>query len=207
MRIRSSPGTKTINLQHLIELLKSRDEALWIEYAWQFDGETRFLDGQPNIGNKVAFASWPRSGNSFLRRYLELMTGIVTGSDNTLHTNVILQLQGMKGENITDDTVWIAKTHSPWCMYDAQVFHCNKMIVIIRNPLDTFISWLNLIAQCNHNTEAPFEYELAYPKLWNWWIRDIAPSMTRWYKVIMDDAKLNRVPVLFIRFEDLVVDP
>jgi len=31
--------------------------------------------------------------------------------------------------------------------------------------------------------------------------------MTKWVKVIMDDAKLKRVPVLFIRFEDLVSDP
>ena len=92
MRVRAGPETKTINLKQLCDLFRSKDEALWHEHAWQFDGEYRFLDGQPNLGNKVAFASWPRSGNSFLRRYLELMTGIATGADNTLHINVHLQL-------------------------------------------------------------------------------------------------------------------
>ena len=75
-----------------------------------------------------------------------MLTGIATGADNTLHVNVHLQMQGMKGEDIVDDTAWICKTHSPWIMPEAPVFQCNKMISIIRNPLDTFISWLNLVA-------------------------------------------------------------
>jgi hypothetical protein len=31
--------------------------------------------------------------------------------------------------------------------------------------------------------------------------------MKKWTKIIMDDAKLRKVPTLFIRFEDLVADP
>ena len=59
----------------------------------------------------------------------------------------------------------------------------------------------------SHATKAPFEVEMAYPNYWDWWIHDIVPVMTRWAKVIMDDAKLKRVPVLFLRFEDLVANP
>ena len=65
---------------------------MWHEHAWQFDDETRFLDGEAIVGNKVAFSSWPRSGNSFLRKYFELLTGLATGADNTLHTEVIMQM-------------------------------------------------------------------------------------------------------------------
>ena len=116
-------------------------------------------------------------------------------------------MQGMAGEDVVDDTAWVVKTHSPWIMPEAPVFHCNKMISIIRNPLDTFISWLNLVAQFNHNSKAPFDYELAYPNYWDWWIHDITPLMTAWTKTIMDDAKLRKLPILFLRFEDLVSDP
>jgi len=116
-------------------------------------------------------------------------------------------MQGLKGEFVVDDTVWVAKTHTPWIMPEAPVFFCNKMICIMRNPLDTFISWLNLVAQCNHNSKAPFDYEVAYPNYWDWWIHDITPLFKKWANVIMADAKLRKVPCLFLRFEDLVQDP
>ena len=79
-----------INLKKLMALFKSKDEQLWQRAKWIFDGEFRFLDGEPNLSNKVAFCSFPRSGNSFLRRYLELLTGIASGSDNTQHITVNL---------------------------------------------------------------------------------------------------------------------
>jgi hypothetical protein len=79
-----------------------------------FKGEIKVLDGQPNTSNKIAFASFPRSGNTFLRKYCELLTNIDTGADFYLPFNVILQMQGLKSEGIIDDTVWIVKTHSPW---------------------------------------------------------------------------------------------
>jgi hypothetical protein len=51
-----------------------------------------------------------------------MLTGVQTGADNTLHVNIMLQMQKMKGEDIVDDTVWIVKTHSPWCMPYAPQF-------------------------------------------------------------------------------------
>jgi hypothetical protein len=45
-------------------------------------GEPKFLDGKVSmIGDRVAFASFPRSGNSFLRKMIEQITGVFTGSD------------------------------------------------------------------------------------------------------------------------------
>ena len=73
-----------------MDLLRSKDEARWEASKWMFDGQFRYLDGQPNKSQKVAFCSFPRSGNTFLRRYLEMLTGITTGGDNTLIVNVAL---------------------------------------------------------------------------------------------------------------------
>lgn len=67
-----APGTRTVNLQHLIEVLRSSDKQLWEDNRWMFDGEMRFLDGQPIAGNKVCFTSIHRSGNTFMRQYLEI---------------------------------------------------------------------------------------------------------------------------------------
>ena len=76
MHIVACPETPVINLKRLMELLKSSDEELWQRSKWMFDGHYRYLDGEPNPSQKVAFCSFPRSGNTFLRRYLELLTGI-----------------------------------------------------------------------------------------------------------------------------------
>lgn len=207
MHIVALSSTPVINLRQLMTLLKSKDEALWERSKWMFDGQFRYLDGQPNKSQKIAFCSFPRSGNTFLRKYLELLTGIQTGSDNTLDVNVFLQMMGMKGEDIVDDTVWVVKSHSPWIMPFAPVFHANKLIIVVRNPLETALSWLNLVAMNNHVQKAPFKYDELYPNWWDWWVHDIVGYIHDWMKQMMDDAKYRKVPTLFVRFEDLINNP
>ena len=124
------------------------------------------MDGQPIRSNKIAFCSFPRSGNTFLRKYLQLLTGVPTGSDNTLHTDTILQMQGLKGEDIVDDTCWIVKSHSPWIMQFAPPFTTNKVLLIIRNPTESNISWLNLCQMQTHSLKVPFDVSQAYPNFW-----------------------------------------
>lgn len=51
------------------------------ELMWMFDGVDRFLDNTEIKGDRVCFASYPRVGNTFLRRCLEHVTGVTTGSD------------------------------------------------------------------------------------------------------------------------------
>ena len=114
---------------------------------------------------------------------------------------------GMKGEDIVDDSAWVIKTHSPWCMPFAPLFKSNKVVCIVRNPLDVIVSWLNLVCMANHNSKAPFNYNEKFPRWWDWWAKDCAEIMGRWYKVHMDDAKLRKVPILWVRFEDLIIDP
>lgn len=207
MHIRAAPGTKVVNLNELCHLLKSKDIELWNRAKWIYNDELKYLDGTPNNSNKIAFASFPRSGNTFLRKYFEMLSGIQTGADNTLHINVALQMMGMKGEDIVDDTVWVVKSHSPWCMPFAPVFHANKMVCIVRNPMDVIVSWLDLVATASHSTKAPFNYDKDYPEWWDWWIRDCSALYAQWFETVMRDANLRKVPVLWIRYEDLVEDP
>ena len=55
------------------------------EYESLISGKTKFLDSKVSmLGNRVAFASYPRTGNSFLRKILENITGVFTGSDMPL---------------------------------------------------------------------------------------------------------------------------
>lgn len=93
-------------------MLKSKDPSHYEE--WTFNGGIRVLDQQDSLTNeKVAVCSFPRSGNSFLRRLMETCTGIATGSSISLHTATSLQIQGLMGEGMTDDRVWAVKGHHP----------------------------------------------------------------------------------------------
>ena len=207
MHIVARPETPVINLKQLMRLLRSKDEALWLRCKWMFDGKFRFLDGEPNNSQKVAFCSFPRSGNTFLRKYLELLTGIHTGSDCTLDLDVQFQMQGLSGTHTVDDTVWIAKSHSPWIMKMIPIFTANKCIVIVRNPLDSMVSMLHMASLFNHSQKVPFDFETTYPSYWDWWVRYSCGQITNWYKQMMHDSKKRQVPMIFVRYEDLVNDP
>jgi hypothetical protein len=120
-----------------------------------------FLDGEA-IDN-VIFASFPRSGNSFTRKYLESILGVVTGSDN--HTLMSLftmetSLSGFKGEFIVDNKVWVNKTHFPIALPLAATHKGNKALVCVRDPFDAGVSVFNLIYTVTQNkslTDDSFE--------------------------------------------------
>jgi hypothetical protein len=103
---------KTINFNDLMTMLKSKDQGVFEKNKWIYDGDFKFCDGK-KLPTKISFCSFPRSGNSFLRKYLEQMTGISTGATVSLHTSTSLLIQGLKGEYIIDDRVWIIKAHHP----------------------------------------------------------------------------------------------
>ena len=67
---------------------------------------------------KILLTSYPRSGNTLIRTYLEKLTRIYTGSDCDVRRPLNKQLQDMglagEGHINNDDSVWITKTHFPF---------------------------------------------------------------------------------------------
>ena len=66
----------------------SKDLERGQELEWIASGEYRFLDGEDITGSKIAFQSFPRSGNSMLRKLLETVTGVHTGSDMPIDVTI-----------------------------------------------------------------------------------------------------------------------
>ena len=95
----------------------------------------------------------------------------------------------MKGEDTVDDTCWIVKSHSPWIMDFAAPFKTNKVLVIVRNPMESNISWLNCVHMATHSVKVPFETEKMYPNFWKWWTKDCMTHMNNWYQTFMRDAR------------------
>lgn len=104
-----------------------------------------FLNGQA-FGNKIAYASYSRSGNTFFRKYLEQIGGIFTGSDGDLNyaLHYCLQFNGFSGECKVNDECWFIKTHYP--LGKEVPFSADKVILCVRNPLDVVTSMFNFWA-------------------------------------------------------------
>jgi hypothetical protein len=100
----------------------------------------------------VALVSYPRSGNTLLRGYLEKIMGLATGSGGLLSDLLIDKLKrgGFHGESITDHRVHIIKTHSPE-RSGKNPFLANRAILLVRNPLDVLVSQFNMVATGSHH--------------------------------------------------------
>jgi hypothetical protein len=94
--------------------------------------------------------SYPRSGNTLLRKYLENITGIVTGGD-TIYAKLDKELvdSGLVGEGIFDERTWIVKSHYPE-RFTPQRYFNDRIVLIVRNPLDSIISHFHMVCTESH---------------------------------------------------------
>jgi hypothetical protein len=69
-----------------------------------------------------------------------------------------------KGEYITDDTVWISKTHHPSPVYNAKVASFNKVLCCVRQPLDTLCSLLHFFVTFTMDKTISGDCEKDYPE-------------------------------------------
>ena len=84
LRLIPGPDTPVVNFGWLKDLLLSTDLTRISELEWAAK-EMRFLDGKVDLAdNRIAFVSYPRTGNTMTRTCLEAVTGIYTGSNMDL---------------------------------------------------------------------------------------------------------------------------
>ena len=169
------PDANVIDLNFLKTLLLSQndDENYRKLKKLTENDKCSFLD--PSIdqtGQRIAFQSFPRSGNTFLRRYIERITGVYTGADMCIDHTFHEAMMGLLGQNIVGDSnrVWITKTHKPQDIPNSKSFSASRMIVIARNPIDVFPSFAGLINLNSHSLEPEQQYHVDFPKFWDGWV-------------------------------------
>lgn len=115
------------------------------------------------------YATYPRSGNSLMRKYFENLTGIATGSDMVMKhgPNVALQHCGFKGEGLMDDRAWIKKSHYPIRFHFMKGFDAEAAVICTRNPLDISPSLFYLCFTWTH--VASFKEKLIEDPVWEYW--------------------------------------
>ena len=208
--IQPGPDTPVVNFDYLKELLLSKDLSRGKELEWigKDAAKFRFLDGKVDMsGNKVAFCSYPRSGNSFLRNYLETITGIATGSDIYIEITVSLQIMGMLAEShAATDNVWITKTHHPWESVTPTKFNGNKCIFMMRNPIDVIPSLASLGMLMSHSLQPDQEYHVDHPVWWHKFVKRTTWEIQQSFKTINENC-MKAIPTYCIRYEDLRNEP
>ena len=149
-------------------------------------------------------SSYPRSGNTLLRAYLEKITGLVSGSDCdiTKKLNQALMHMGLAGEGLVDKRVWVIKTHYPE-RYGKTKFGAERCILLVRSPLDCITSLFNMVCSGTHDLSiADNDFE----KFNNHWAEFIQQEITVW-KDFHDFWLKAKTPVHIIRYEDIVLQP
>ena len=160
-----------------------------------------------STGNRVGFLSFPRCGNSFLRKYLQNITGVQTGADMGFDMGLTVhQLYAeFLGESICDETVWIQKSHDPIYLPGSLINKVNKVICVVRNPYDAFISMTHFIGGVMSGQVAQ-NFAEDIPSEWNELIRGMAEGFNAFHSHMMLEIS-EHVPVYFLRYEDLLLKP
>ena len=117
----------------------------------------RFMNGSGR--RPVALASFPGSGNTWVRGLLQLSTGICTGS---LYCDKSLRRGGFPGEGVRSGSVLVVKTHK-WKSRNRRVYsnfteHFSAAIFIIRNPFHALVSERHRMASLQHTDVIGPEY-------------------------------------------------
>lgn len=185
----------------------------WNEQSHQFPAQLqclRFLDTSNHQFKKMLgtlVVSYPRSGNTLMRTLLEKVTGVVTGSDTRPDRFLSLELaerHGLVGEGVTHPSqVAFVKTHWPERTGN-QVFKGKRAILLVRNPYDAIDSYWNLNVTKSHTKTVA---ESVYERFQNKFERLARNEIRIW--LLFQDFWLRQagIPVLLVRFEDLVRNP
>jgi len=196
--------------------------------------KSSLLGGQL-FGNGISLlSSYPRSGNTLLRTLLERITSHPTGSDTrpdrTLSRSLALEHdlvgEGLVGpnkpnENQTksksslhlqnryqsayDPLVHIVKTHFPerkgW-----KPVNGNRVLLLVRNPYDAIDSYWNLCCTNTHTRTLDESVYTKYAQRFEGLARHEIQIWCDFHYYWIDICEKEGVPLLVVRYEDLVLD-
>lgn len=133
------------NLFTLYHLSKSKPNYFVHKYGLLYLGHLQTFKNwtcKPVLLSKIplpstALASYPGSGNSWLRHLLQQTTGIATGSE---YVDFSLKYHGFLGEGITNSSVLVVKTHE---YGNTTLIKYDRAILLIRAPEEALLAEFN----------------------------------------------------------------
>ena len=130
-------------------------------------------------GNRVGLVSFVRSGNTFLKKFIERIIGVTTGGE--LKRDILLQCAGIMGEgHAANDRVFISKSHHPMAFKRSKegeedgycsALKINKQIFLMRSPIDNLLSTFYLFIIRSHSLTAANNLKEEFPVFWGNFVR------------------------------------
>ena len=124
----------------------------------------RFLNASDRV--PVALASFPGSGNTWVRGLLQAATGVCTGA---IHCDTTLRRSGFPGESVRSGKTLVIKTHQTDPNYPPKHFEkradipvYSSAIFIIRNPLNALVVEWNRLMISNNSDNHILSVEESY---------------------------------------------
>ena len=181
----------------------------------------------------TCLASYPRSGNTLLRSLLETVTGFVTSSDTRPDRNLSIALAEKPpyfvGEGLAPSSISsqnpppppfltpqkscrlpappICKTHWPERI-GCHTYDCHRVILLVRNPFDATDSYWHMNLTNTHTEKVQpnitEEHRGFYESLVRHEILHVWISFLDYY---WKECSKHKVPLLLVRYEDLVLNP
>lgn len=155
------------------------------------------LSLRTNPGSITALASFPGSGNTWLRYLLQQATGISTGS---VYKDYALLKNGFPAENVSNGSVITVKTHE-WGPETMQLF--DSTILLVRDPFSSLRAEFNRRSGGHIGHASPDKYKRNNGRHW----REFVLSKGRqWEDMILDWFRNFKGPILVMFYKDLCED-
>ncbi|XP_058974515.1 WSCD family member CG9164-like [Musca domestica] len=143
----------------------------------------------------TALASFPGSGNTWLRYLLQQSTGILTGS---IYKDYGLLKTGFPGENVCNSSVLLVKTHEwgpkAWAPF-------SKAILLVRDPEKAIIAEFNRQSGGHVGFASPDRYKRTKGKYWQQFVTN---KLRGWELMNLNWAKNFTGNVKIVFYDDLV---
>jgi hypothetical protein len=98
----------------------------------------------------------------------------------------------------------LIKTHFPYIYPHTYPLSGSTAIVLARNPLDMIVSLFMMSLTLTHSKSCSNDFTKEFAEEWNWAVTQYMNLWNEFYKYWIDLAKNKTLPVIFIRFEDLL---
>ncbi|CAG7733247.1 unnamed protein product [Allacma fusca] len=145
-------------------------------------------------GPAVALASFPGSGNTWLRYLLQLSTGILTGS---VYKDFALLRNGFPAESIKDGRVLVVKTHESG---ETARSLFQKAILLVRKPSEAILAEFNRRAAGHIGHAGRDKYTRNAGRYWSQFVAQKAKS---WTETNLDWIEHFKGPLLITMYHHL----
>ncbi|CAD7087631.1 unnamed protein product [Hermetia illucens] len=153
--------------------------------------------GKTRTYGLTALASFPGSGNTWLRYLLQQSTGILTGS---IYKDYGLLKSGFPAENICNRSVLVVKTHEwgpkTWMQFE-------KAILLVRDPDKAILAEFNRQSGGHVGFASPDRYKRTKGRYWQ---QFVANKLTGWENMNLSWARNFTGRLKIIYYDDLVAD-